>query len=412
MYVEELREFKTHARADQGQGRRNDRDRNPQKAREFPPPLRFAKYTPLNTGRARILEEALSAELIPAPRKFPLPPRVDQTKHCRYHRNHGHTTEECIALKDKIEELIQAGHLQRYVQRAGNRQYAQQRARTPEHWNPRPRANEQPRQERSRERSPRTCNNDGRTVINTISGGFGGGGLSHSARKRHLRIVKSVHVLDSRPRRTMPDIVFTDRDFRNIDTRQDDPMVIAIEVANCEIRKTLVDQGSSVDVLYWKTFKKMSLNEDAIIPLEEQIVGFSGERVDTKGYIDLRTKFGNTDRGHRMILVRYLIVDVNTSYNVLLGRPSLNKLGAIVSTPHLAMKFPTERGDVATVYADQRTTRECYVASLRLSPTITSTKRDVGQRMVAMTDLDPRMNDEIRMEPRDTVEEWQLGAEG
>jgi len=111
MHVEELQEFKTHTRADQAQARQNDRDRNPQKAREFPLPSRFAKYTPLNAGRARILEEALSTELIPAPRKFPSPPRADQTKHCRYHRNHDHSTEECIALKDKIEELIQAGHL-------------------------------------------------------------------------------------------------------------------------------------------------------------------------------------------------------------------------------------------------------------------------------------------------------------
>jgi len=96
-------------------------------------------------------------------------------------------------------------------------------------------------------------------------------------------------------------------------------MVIAVGVANCDDRKTLVDQGSSVDVLYWKTFKKISLDEDAIIPLDEQIVGFSGEKVDTKGYVDLHTKFSGTDRRHRTILVRYLIVDVNTSYNALLG---------------------------------------------------------------------------------------------
>jgi len=32
--------------------------------------------------------------------------------------------------------------------------------------------------------------------------------------------------------------------------------------------------------------------------------------------------------------------------------------------------------------------------------------------MVAMTDLDHRVNDEIRVEPRDNVEEWQLGKEG
>jgi len=45
------------------------------------------------------------------------------------------------------------------------------------------------------------------------------------------------------------------------------------------------------------------------------------------------------------------------SYNALLGHPSLNKLGAIVSTPYLAIKFPTDRGGEATVYADQRTAR-------------------------------------------------------
>jgi len=65
------------------------------------------------------------------------------------------------------------------------------------------------------------------------------------------------------------------------------------------------------------------------------------------------------------------------------------------------MKFPTERGGAATVHVDQRTTRECYVANLRLMPTVTTVKRDVNQRMVALTDLDRRVNDEIRMEPKD-----------
>jgi len=45
-------------------------------------------------------------------------------------------------------------------------------------------------------------------------------------------------------------------------------------------------------------------------------------------------------------------------------------------------------------------------------PTIISAKRDMNQRMVVMTDLDLRINDEVRMDPRDTVKDWQLGAEG
>jgi len=96
-------------------------------------------------------------------------------------------------------------------------------------------------------------------------------------------------------KRSIPYIIFTNPNLKSIDTRQDDLMVIAIEVANCEIRKTLVDQGSSVHVLYWKTFKTMGLDKDSIIPLDEQIVGFSGEFVDTRGYVDLYTKFGRID---------------------------------------------------------------------------------------------------------------------
>jgi len=153
----------------------------------------------------------------------------------------------------------------------------------------------------------------------------------------------------------------------------------------------------------------MGLDESEIISLVEQIVGFSGELVDTKGYINLHTRFGEAGRGQKTISVRYVVVDVNTSYNVLLGRLSLNKLGAIVSTPHLAMKFPSDRGSVMMVHADQRTTRECYVASLRLTPTETTVKRDVNQRMIALTDMDPRVNDEFRMKPSNDVTAWLPG---
>ena len=43
----------------------------------------------------------------------------NQNKYCRYHQDIGHTTEECIALKDEIEKLIQEGYLQNYVRNEG-----------------------------------------------------------------------------------------------------------------------------------------------------------------------------------------------------------------------------------------------------------------------------------------------------
>jgi len=141
-------------------------------------------------------------------------------------------------------------------------------------------------------------------------------------------------------------------------------MVITIEIENYVVKKVLVDQGSSVDILYWATYQKLQLPNTAMVPYDELIYGFSGEKVSTRGYIDLHTVFRDGAQT-KAIPIRFLIVDAPMSYNVLLGRPSLNTLGVVVSTPHLAMKFPSPSGDILTIHCDQRLARECYMASLR-----------------------------------------------
>ncbi|XP_047147920.1 uncharacterized protein LOC124820299 [Vigna umbellata] len=90
---------------------------NNDKNREFPRPFKFHHYTTLNAPRAEVLEEALSAELL-TPRRKPSPRNADERKSCRYHQNHGHTTEDCITLKNEIENLIRAGHLRRFIKEA------------------------------------------------------------------------------------------------------------------------------------------------------------------------------------------------------------------------------------------------------------------------------------------------------
>jgi len=253
-------------------------------------------------------------------------------------------------------------------------------------------------------------------VINTISGGFAGGGTTSSSRKRHLQVVSSVYSISRSNRRDLPPMLFINSDFRNINPRHDDLMVVTIEVANFVIMKTLIGQGSSVDILYWKTFNKMGISEDDIVQYDEQIIGFAGQRVNTRGYIDLDTKFREGNRDCRIIKIRYLLVDVETSYNILIGRSSLNKLGAIVLTPHLAMKFPTDnlsRGrEVVTLHADQKTARECYATSLKILPPLTPTRRTEVHHISLGDDLDPRPNDEPQVELKEEVVLCQVGREG
>ena len=202
-------------------------------------------------------------------------------------------------------------------------------------------------------------------------------------------------------------------------------MVISVDIDNFTIKKTLVDQGSSVDILYWKTFKAMRISEEEMMPYNDHVVGFSGERVGTKGYIKLYTTFGLEGASK----IRYLVINANTSYNILLGKSSLNKLGAIVSTPHLAMKFPSLSGDILTIHVDQKVARECYAESLRVEPTqqgpsgSRSPRRKIAGRGrsprrhspqpkkgITMADLDPR-EVEPRLEAKDELRQAELDGE-
>jgi len=179
-------------------------------------------------------------------------------------------------------------------------------------------------------------------------------------------------------------------------------MVITIEIENYVVKKVLVDQGSSVDILYWATYQKLQLPDTAMVPYDEPIYGFSGEQVSTRGYIDLHTVFREGTQT-KTIPIRFLIVDVPTSYNILLGRPSLNTLDAFVSTPHLAMKFPSPSGDILTIHYDQRLARECYMASLQPQLPIQQTnliERPPGSSIaLSDEDLDPRVGRDVRLEP-------------
>ena len=50
------------------------------------------------------------------PRKMLAPTdKRNRRKYCRFHKDHGHDTDECIQLKDEIEALIRRGRLARFV---------------------------------------------------------------------------------------------------------------------------------------------------------------------------------------------------------------------------------------------------------------------------------------------------------
>jgi len=105
--------------------------------------------------------------------------------------------------------------------------------------------------------------------------------------------------------------------------------------------------------------------------------------VEVRGYVELRTTFSDGTLP-RTINVRYIVVNASSTYNLLLGRPSLNRLGLVSSTRHMKMTLPFLDGGVITIKYDQKTTRKCYESSLKSRRRTHSITTQAGEPEVIM----------------------------
>ncbi|KAL0439541.1 UNVERIFIED_CONTAM: hypothetical protein Slati_2437100 [Sesamum latifolium] len=88
-----------------------------------------------------------------------------------------------------------------------------------------------------------------------------------------------------------------------------------------------------------------------------------GEVVQPRGMVSLPLTMGRgTTR--KTCLLKFIVVDVPSAYNVILGRPTLNTFQAVVSTYHMKIKFPTP-GGMGEVQGDPLQSKKCYVEAVR-----------------------------------------------
>lgn len=102
------------------------------------------------------------------------------------------------------------------------------------------------------------------------------------------------------------------------------PLVVTAMVSSFRTRRILVDTGSSMDVLFWDAFKRMGISKDRLRPVNSSFVGLVGHRVTSLGMIRLTLMMGEKPRWPR-VDANWLVMDCETSYSTILGRPRLTK---------------------------------------------------------------------------------------
>ncbi|GJS76782.1 hypothetical protein Tco_0726663 [Tanacetum coccineum] len=105
----------------------------------------------------------------------------------------------------------------------------------------------------------------------------------------------------------------------------DCPVVVDALIEGFRVRRIHVDGGSSSEVMYEHCFRNLSYREY--------------EKIQT-------------------IIKEFAVAKSPSPYNALLGRTGMGSLGAIASTIHLMIKFPTSNG-IATIATTRETLRQC-----------------------------------------------------
>ena len=155
---------------------------------------------------------------------------------------------------------------------------------------------------------------------------------------------------------------FNEADARGVKQPHNDPLIIMLNIERFNTKRILVDNGSSADIIYLPVFQQLKLDPKRLRPFESPLISFSGDRVYPKGIVTLTVTVG-TQLKQLTRPLDFLVVDCPSSYNVIIGRPTLNRWKAATSTYFLKVKFPTDNG-VGEVRGDQILARECYQAVL------------------------------------------------
>ena len=106
----------------------------------------------------------------------------------------------------------------------------------------------------------------------------------------------------------------------------------------------------------------MKLDKKRIRPYNSPLVSFTGDRIVLSGIVTL-TVIAGTYPAQVTKEIDFLIVNCPSTYNIILGKPALNRLKAATSTYYLKVKFPTAHW-IREIKGDQVLARECYQAAL------------------------------------------------
>ena len=126
-----------------------------------------------------------------------------------------------------------------------------------------------------------------------------------------------------------------------------------------------MDGGSALNLLFAGALKELGLGTTDLTPSDSSFWGVvPGKASRPLGEITLPVQFGTTSN-YRVEHINFYIVDFDTAYHAILGRPALAKFMAVPHYAYLVMNMPLLAG-VLALRANLSVAYACGTESLDL----------------------------------------------
>ncbi|XP_028114473.1 uncharacterized protein LOC114312450 [Camellia sinensis] len=134
-------------------------------------------------------------------------------------------------------------------------------------------------------------------------------------------------------------ISFTKADLDMVQDPHNDTLLVTLKIGDWQVRRILIDHGSSCDIMYVRCYKELDLHPDDLEQSDNPMVGFNGTLTWPLGATNLEVQAGS-----KKVKMKFAVIDTPFPYNIILGRPWLHVMRVVPSMLHQLLRFPTDQG--------------------------------------------------------------------
>lgn len=131
---------------------------------------------------------------------------------------------------------------------------------------------------------------------------------------------------------------FSENDDASLQHPYNAPLHVEVSINKTHVKCVLIDGGAGLNICALSLIKALGYSENAVDPKKKiTIKAYDESERSSKGIVEKDTLCQ--------------VLDLNLSYNILLGRPWIHKMQAVPSTYHQCVKFP-HKGKEIIIIAD------------------------------------------------------------